>query len=49
MKQQIIIHLEKDGYEVCDFGTDSDEIVDLCLTTPNERGRHQGLINKIPL
>ena len=28
MKQEIIFHLEKMGYEVCDFGTGSNESVD---------------------
>lgn len=28
MKQQITIHLEKIGYEVCDYGTNSEESVD---------------------
>jgi len=28
MKQDIILYLEKKGYEVCDYGTDSEESVD---------------------
>lgn len=28
MKQEMIIHLEKEGYEVCDYGTDTEDSVD---------------------